>query len=398
MMRPNIFRFATRELSQDAMVCWLLSCIHSTEPKYRNIGLNFIRLIFNDNTIQDHEIVLELDSPHKQYDHMDVYTVVCLRDKMYPMIFENKTNTYLHSNQFQNYCIKVAGWMNNKYLSNLSKDMNKNESDWGGIIYIFFKTGYMFGWQREDFAQQKELVYNELKQRNVSLCVRELYLEDMVEFLDRQGKDELLDDYFCYLKDQKTKRCFVVSSGMNSVESCHNALDENIGSFETETALLFQRIFGNTSYFRYDHQHWASKDLFTINDEYGNKTFYCYRFQWCKYDSKRWAPAFQLQQYRDEKEVSGSKDNALKNKTEEAERIQNICRNVFDKVDHSNICYRFEQLSGFPCQSYNGQMIMKFFIVDESTPMIVCDYVSSFTKELLNTVMSIDNVKMECTF
>ena len=397
MTRPNVFKYATRELSQDAMVCWLLSCMNSTDPKYRNIGLNFIRLIFNDNTIQDHEIVLESDSPYKQYYHMDVYAIICFRNKMYPIIFENKTNTYLHSNQFQNYCIKVAGWMDDKYLSNLSKNTNKIKSDWGGIVYIFFKTGYMFGWQREDFNKQKELVYNDLKQRNISLCVRELYLEDIVEFLDCQEKDELLYDYYCYLNDQKNKRNFVVSNGMDCVESCYNSLDDNIGSFETESALLFQKIFGDTSYFHYDHQHWASKDLFTITDEYGNKTYYCYRFQWCKFESKRWAPAFQLQQYRDEKDINGSKDNALKSKTEEAERIQNICRIVFDRIDYSNICYRFEQLSGFPCKPYNGQMIMKLFIVDDSTPMIVCDFISSFTKELLNAAISIDNVELECT-
>jgi len=102
MKRPNIFKYAKRELSQDAMVCWLLACLHSSEFEYFKIGLNFIRFIFNDNTIQENEVIIESGSPYNQYSHMDVYAVICVRSKLYPIIFENKTN----------YCIKrCAYWV-----------------------------------------------------------------------------------------------------------------------------------------------------------------------------------------------------------------------------------------------------------------------------------------------
>lgn len=387
MERPNIFKYATRELSQDAMVCWLLKCLHSTDLKYMNIGLNFIRLIFDDETIQANEIIIESDSPHKQYYHMDVYTVVCLRDKIYPIIFENKTSTYLHSNQFQAYCTKVANWMNGnkKYLSDLSKKMNNLHCEWGGIIYVFFKTGFMFGWQQKDFKQQTEDVSVSLAKSGITLLVREIYLDDMVDFLGCQKRDELLDDYYCFLNNQKTKKNFAIGQGMDSVTSCYKALDDNTGSNETECALLFQRIFGGDSKFTYNYQQWAAKDLFSTTDKNGNTTNYCLRFERCNYKSKIKAPAFQLQQHQFEKDVS-EKEDALENKTNEAVKIQEVCKEIINEMNTTNVEYRFEQLKCFPCKAYNGQMIMKFFIVDKSDPETVCNFIAAFSKALCDKV------------
>ena len=103
---PNIFEYATKELSQDAMICWLLSCINCSDKRYKKIGLNFIRFIFDDDKIEEREISLE-EGPLKQLAHMDVYAVVKLRGDFWPIIFENKTNTYLHDDQFNNYCKKL---------------------------------------------------------------------------------------------------------------------------------------------------------------------------------------------------------------------------------------------------------------------------------------------------
>ena len=38
LTRPNIFNYAKKELSQDAVICWLLECCHSDDDKYRQIG------------------------------------------------------------------------------------------------------------------------------------------------------------------------------------------------------------------------------------------------------------------------------------------------------------------------------------------------------------------------
>ena len=45
LTRPNIFNYAKKELSQDAVICWLLECCHSDDDKYRQIGIDFVRFI-----------------------------------------------------------------------------------------------------------------------------------------------------------------------------------------------------------------------------------------------------------------------------------------------------------------------------------------------------------------
>lgn len=379
--RPNIFRYANRELSQDAMICWLLACLHSSQAAYRALGLNFIRFLFDDSTIQDDEVALEPQSPHKQFYRMDVYAVVGVRNTLYPLIFENKTNTYLHSGQFFNYCSMVADWLSPKdpYLDNLSKTMALSSAKWGEIVYVYFKTGYPFGWQKQDFQREKETVTTALAQRNITLTTKEIYLETMVDFLESQNKDPLLNDYFEVLAAQKRHREYVFAHGLESVASCNAALDDQIGSSEAGCALLFQTIFSEDSYFHYDHQHWASKDLLTITDKNNNQTYYSFRFQWCSYDKTQGAYAFQLQQWRREKAVCGDAGQALSAKVHEANRIQALCQSIVNDMGCTNVEWRFETLKDYPCKSYDRQMLFKVFIVNNSTPSCVCDFIKRFS-------------------
>ncbi|NLY79687.1 MAG: hypothetical protein GX072_07305, partial [Lysinibacillus sp.] len=49
--RPNLFQFATSELSQDAFLCWLMSWaqkdFQSIDETMQKIAVNFISEIFN---------------------------------------------------------------------------------------------------------------------------------------------------------------------------------------------------------------------------------------------------------------------------------------------------------------------------------------------------------------
>ena len=64
MNRPNIFDYAKKELSQDAMICWLLECCRSGNGAYREIGHDFVRFILDDESIAADEIELDKYSPH----------------------------------------------------------------------------------------------------------------------------------------------------------------------------------------------------------------------------------------------------------------------------------------------------------------------------------------------
>ena len=99
LTRPNIFNYAKKELSQDAVICWLLECCHSDDDKYRQIGIDFVRFILDNENIKEKDIELEKDSPRSQYKNMDVYANIRVGKTIIPVIFEDKTDTFLHDNQ-----------------------------------------------------------------------------------------------------------------------------------------------------------------------------------------------------------------------------------------------------------------------------------------------------------
>jgi len=107
LTRPNIFNYAKKELSQDAVICWLLECCHSDDDKYRQIGIDFVRFILDNENIKEKDIELEKDSPRSQYKNMDVYANIRVGKTIIPVIFEDKTDTFLHDNQESKYIEKI---------------------------------------------------------------------------------------------------------------------------------------------------------------------------------------------------------------------------------------------------------------------------------------------------
>ena len=86
LTRPNIFNYAKKELSQDAVICWLLECCHSDDDKYRKIGIDFVRFILDNENIKEkyqlisfHECdnVIALIGCEQRY-RFFVYRVYCL--------------------------------------------------------------------------------------------------------------------------------------------------------------------------------------------------------------------------------------------------------------------------------------------------------------------------------
>ena len=243
MNRPNIFQYAKKELSQDAIVCWLLACLDSEQPQYRAIGLRFIRFLFEDDTIDEKDVRLA-DGPHPQYSRIDVYAVVCVRDLLYPIIVEDKTNTYLHGNQMQAYCKKVADWMSPKkpYLGDLKERLGGAPKDWGEILYIYFKTGYPSGWQLKDFHRQADSAVRDIKaEYDRDLRVREIYLDDMRSFMSKQIEQcpgTLPEDYCKTLSDSAKRRDFVREHLFVDANGCESSLSDENGCNEMASILL----------------------------------------------------------------------------------------------------------------------------------------------------------------
>ena len=51
MSKPNIFSYATKELSQDAVICWLIACSdQDTDAELRQLGKSFLRSLFSKHS------------------------------------------------------------------------------------------------------------------------------------------------------------------------------------------------------------------------------------------------------------------------------------------------------------------------------------------------------------
>ncbi|HLO96963.1 MAG TPA: PD-(D/E)XK nuclease family protein [Fimbriimonas sp.] len=101
MSRPNLFHYATSELSQDAFFCWLAKC---ADPKVedlelREVGQKFLELLLStvDGILP---VEIEKVEIRRQWNHIDI--LVEVNDK-YAILIEDKAGTADHSGQLDRY-------------------------------------------------------------------------------------------------------------------------------------------------------------------------------------------------------------------------------------------------------------------------------------------------------
>lgn len=142
MERPNLFKFATSELSQDAFLCWLISWAkpenHSADTHLHEAGKALLAAFFEKKGIELPEI--ESIEVHKQYKNIDVLVLV---NEEYAVIIEDKIRTKNHSGQLSRYFdgIVKLGYPKDK------------------IVPIYFKTWYQ---DHYDTGQFKPFLLNDL--------------------------------------------------------------------------------------------------------------------------------------------------------------------------------------------------------------------------------------------
>ena len=105
--KNNLFQFATKELSQDALICWLINWINY---KQENEELyNKARKLLNDIIIKSkHEINIEeyKISIFQQRYNIDILLLLEKNDEKYAIIIEDKKFTTENNNQIKKYRIE----------------------------------------------------------------------------------------------------------------------------------------------------------------------------------------------------------------------------------------------------------------------------------------------------
>lgn len=106
--RPNLFDFATTELSQDAFLCWLLSWADykyaTVDTSLHRTAIDFLKSIGKKCNVDilDKALALEIDI-HKQYQGIDVLALVLVGERKYALVIEDKIGSTEHSNQLSRY-------------------------------------------------------------------------------------------------------------------------------------------------------------------------------------------------------------------------------------------------------------------------------------------------------
>jgi len=173
MNQPNLFSYATSELSQDAFICWLLSWatpeLKSSDKDLHDCATNLIKALFDKHKISIPSKIEQVEV-RKQDNNIDV---LCIINNTYPILIEDKTGTKNHSNQLKRYF----------------EDVKERNFDEKNIVPIYFKT--------EDQANYSDVVKN---------GYQPFLRADILSILNEySGKNAILVDYRGYLQSISDK-------------------------------------------------------------------------------------------------------------------------------------------------------------------------------------------------
>lgn len=101
---PNIFSYATSELSQDAMIAWLLQWASpeygEADPDLHRTGKEFVRLLAGKSD----DFHIESVDVGRQWENIDIWAEI--NDNTF-LIIKDKTGTTIHDDQLERYKISV---------------------------------------------------------------------------------------------------------------------------------------------------------------------------------------------------------------------------------------------------------------------------------------------------
>lgn len=208
-MIPNIFNYATKELSQDALICWLVACGRDARDKLGELGHEFVKALMQsgDRRVMQGsrsihyggECTVEhvLCKPKRQYGRnghygrIDVYFQARVDGRVVSFVIEDKRHTEMGEDQLKRYRAIVTGDSIREHL----------------VKFVYLKTGYVFDDEREKaestgysvFDGEELLAFLTTKGRaNLHEIVRQYaeYLTEQVDYRRAALKNWNLDESF----------------------------------------------------------------------------------------------------------------------------------------------------------------------------------------------------------
>lgn len=177
-MKPSIFKYATNELSQDALLCYLLEFSKKENREYEKEYL-FANLFLNEILKKfSLEIKVEELCIKKQYYNIDILLII--NDEYY-IIIEDKTFTQERKGQMTSYKDKIK-----KYFKNIDEEK---------IYGLYFKTG------DESFENIKN------KENTENMNIKSMLRKEIINIFENYSGDNIIfNDYLYHLKEMQLSR------------------------------------------------------------------------------------------------------------------------------------------------------------------------------------------------
>lgn len=103
----NLFSFATRELSQDAFLCWLINAIEHSESSLAAAGVRLLNAM--TGLSKTHPKQYQNIDIYRQHQKIDVLVVFTDENGQHVLIVEDKTFSAEHDNQLKRYTQVIDG-------------------------------------------------------------------------------------------------------------------------------------------------------------------------------------------------------------------------------------------------------------------------------------------------
>lgn len=184
-MRPNLFDYATSELSQDAILCWLCAWadpkIGHQDPLLQEIGIDFLRAVFNKSGSNLPSIIRNIQIK-QQYKGIDIHLIV---NENIAVAIEDKINSVEHSQQLERY-------------ANTLRDEGYHENH---IVLAYVQTG-------------EQSSYKNVRNAGYGVLLRQDLITVFKNYVEKGGENSIAHDFLDhlirienYVNSYKTDRC-----------------------------------------------------------------------------------------------------------------------------------------------------------------------------------------------
>lgn len=169
----NLFKFATKELSQDAFLCWFLE--NFDDPKIGQFSRQFIKDILKIN-----EEVCEIKT-EQQVNKIDITAKVCVGNNKnidqpdYLVIIEDKTTSSAHTSQLTTYA-KVV-------------EKRKTESNNPKLRRIFYKVDLSSEDDKKEIEEANKYLRVDVKSPEDELW-KAYYIDEIYSFFSKLGSTD----------------------------------------------------------------------------------------------------------------------------------------------------------------------------------------------------------------